>query len=40
MAFLGWPGLFIVLGMAMLAAALVLRSAVAIEAVALQKKRK
>lgn len=39
-AFLGWPGLFIVLGVAMIAAALVLRSAVAIEAAALQKKRK
>ena len=37
--YLGWPGLFAVLGLAMLAAALVLRPAVAIEAAALRKKK-
>ena len=37
--YLGWPGLFAVLGLAMLSAAVVLRPAVAIEAAALKKKK-
>ena len=37
--YLGWPGLFAVLGVAMLSAAVVLRPAVAIEAAALKKKK-
>ena len=38
-ALLGWPGLFAVLGVAMLAAAVALRPAVAIEANALRAKK-